>query len=269
MAKNTSQEITKRAIAVAVLKKRPQVIALFKKNGIIASSAWTDHELIVGILQAMRTNERFKTDLVELLSTVTLENKSHFTGEGMFRFTGENMFRLSGTVEPMAGKWYNADGAKFHEDGVTGHPTIFDIGPTGATPSGSLPAWATTPPPGPSPLPSNPTPAATTSGSSGGGFLSGVFNSSTISNILNQGVNVLSTSLQNKSNAQLANTALQIEQQKTQQAALAASAGAGAKPPMSTATKIGIGLLVVVGVGLLTWGVVVLARRGRARRAAA
>lgn len=266
MAKNTPQAITERAIAVAVLKKRPQVIALFKKNGIIASSSWTDHELIVGILQAMAKNERFRTDLAELLTTVTLDNKSHFTGEGMFRFTGENMFRLTGATPPLAGNWYSADGQGMMGT-VTDHPTIFDVGPTSATPSGSLPSWASVTPSSATPPASAATPAANSSSGGSGSFLSGVFNASTISNILNQGVNVLSTSLQNKSNAQLANIAFQIEQQKTQQAALAAGGIGAVKPPMSTGAKIGIGILIVVGVGLATWGVVALVRKHKRTRA--
>lgn len=77
----------------------------------------------------------------------------------------------------------------------------------------------------------------------------------TLSNILNTGLNVFSTSLTNKGNKELADRALAIEVEKTKQAALLAGksdagAGAGGAAGMSSGAKvaIGVGVLAVVGV---------------------
>lgn len=84
----------------------------------------------------------------------------------------------------------------------------------------------------------------------------------TLSNILNTGLSVFSTSLTNKSNQKLADTALQIEAEKTKQAALLAQrAGAGggaggANTGLSTGAKIGIGIGVAAVVGLIIYLVV-------------
>lgn len=76
----------------------------------------------------------------------------------------------------------------------------------------------------------------------------------TLTNILNTGLNVFSTSLTNKGNKELADKALQIEVEKTKQATLAAqnnNAGGGSGVAgLSTGAKvaIGVGVLAVVGV---------------------
>lgn len=242
---NIIDRTTRQAIAAALLNKKPEVIALMKKNGVIVSTSYTDRELIIALLQLIKKSDRFKKDFADLMSKNI--GKPKFTGEGMFNFTGENMFRLSG-VHPPNG-WYGADGVDDSIYGLSPDTTSYDIPASSTTPAAPVPKTST----------------------SSGSFLSGVFSSSTVSNILNNGLNVLSTSLTNKSNQGLADTALQIEQEKTKQAQLLAAAGQGggaAKPGLSTGAKIGIGLGIAVAVGLLIWGGVALSRKSKAKAAA-
>lgn len=242
-----------KAIAVALIQNRDGIVNLLQKHGVIVNGNYSDRELLLALLDATRKNARFRQDLATLLSHSVDKNKAHFTGEGMFGFTGENMFRLNG-VHPPNG-WYGADGrgpapaAWKSFDGSEAEIISNNYG---------VGASSTTPSPSPSP-----TPPKT------GSFLSGVFTSANVGNILNSGLGVLSTTLSNKSNKQLADTALQIEHEKTKQAALLAAGGqpsAGiTKPGMSTGAKIGIALLIT---GVVVTGVVLLVRHRRRRSAA-
>jgi hypothetical protein len=93
---------------------------------------------------------------------------------------------------------------------------------------------------------------STSTGSSASSF----FNSTNLNKLFDTGLNILSTSLQNKSNKQLADTALQIEQEKTKQAALlAANKGnaTGTTGGLSTGAKIGIGIAITGLLVLLLW----------------
>lgn len=225
MKKNDAETATRMAIGVAVDKNRPGIIALFKKHGVNINAAYSNQELIVGILQAMKSNDGFKKDLATLLAGTAMEHKSNFA-EGNFCFTG-------------------GSNAFFNWDG----PII----PAGAT------TWTA--------------PAATTPAAKSGSALSGVFNSTNLSNLFNVGLNTLSTSLANKGTLKIAQTAKEIEQEKTKQAQLLAASGAmGAanpeKPGMSTGQLIGVTALVLVGVGLLTWGAIALFKKKKGAKAA-
>lgn len=78
----------------------------------------------------------------------------------------------------------------------------------------------------------------------------GIFSPNNLATIFNTGLGILSTSLTNKSNQQLAQTALQIEQEKTRQAALvgAGGAGGGVKKGLSAGAWIAI-IIGVLGLG--------------------
>ncbi len=86
--------------------------------------------------------------------------------------------------------------------------------------------------------------------------LSTVLSAQNLSNLFNAGLGVLSTTLTNKSNKELAQKALEIEQEKTKQAALLAASGGlrgAASPGLSTGAKIGIGLAVAATVGTIIY----------------
>ena len=77
--------------------------------------------------------------------------------------------------------------------------------------------------------------------------------------MIGTGLDTLSTSLKNKSDQKLANTALALEVEKTKQAALLAQGGSGAgviKPGLSTGAKVAIGLGVATLVGVIIYFVV-------------
>jgi hypothetical protein len=196
----------------------------------------------MGILKAVQENQRFREDLKALLIKVVQDNKLSFTGEsGFFHFTGENMFcRLTGDRSAPAGRWHNADGGGYLRFVEEQDVNLGSLNTTTSVPKTTAPKTST---------------------------FSSVFSGQNLGNLFNTGVNTLSTLLTNKSNKDLANTALEIEKEKTQQAAMlaaAAQSGGGAAPPkkgLSTGAKIGIGVgILIVGV-LVTWGAIKLLKK--------
>lgn len=249
MSKKVARD-TQKVISLAVLQKRPELIELLKKHGVVVSSSYTDQELIIGVLQAMRTNDRFRRDLAKLLATVAGQHKEKFSGEGkffkftgpsmfkftgdnMFRFTGETMFQLSGAATAPPDQWHGADGS--------GSKVINQN-------------WARA-----NGLDDHESAHAGSSVSSSTGSKSSFFTPDKLNTLFNTGLGILSTSLANKSNKQLADKALEIEKEKTKQAELlaaanAATAGAGSlKPGLSTGAKIGIGLGIAATVGTILY----------------
>jgi len=203
-----ARELTRQAMGIAIAKNKGKVISLLKKYGVAVDNSYSDDELIVGVLQAVRSgNARFKKDLAILL------------GEGVsMNFTAEQGSEFFSFVDS---SFLNNDGA-FTGINATSIASQYDTTASTAkekTAVGSL--------------------------LSDKNFLSGV---------LNTGLTTLSSSLTNKSNQKLANTALQIEAERTKQAALIAAgggaAGLGVKPGLSTGAKvaIGVGVLAIVGV---------------------
>lgn len=222
-------EINK-AIAAALIKDKKGLVSLLRKNGVSISSSYSDREVIIAVLEAVRSSQRFKTDLSDFLATVAVDSKMSFTGEGMFGFTGENMFRLNG-VHPPNG-WYGADG---REPAPAAWGPQFDGSPNELQGINSGYGTTTT----------TTTPVAKDK----------LLDKDTIRNFLNTGLGVLSTTLTNKSNKELADKALEIEQEKTRQAALLAAGGGSAeasKKGLSIGAIIGIiaGVLVIGGVAV-------------------
>lgn len=202
---NTKQ-LTRKAVGIAVIKNKPQVVALFQKYGVAVDNSYDTNELIVGVYQAMVTSPGFRRDLVKLLSASMTEHKQHFT---------EDIYNFSAGGPSEAGS------------------SAGDIGQA----ANSLTSQSTT----------------MTTPSSNSSLGAGLFSAGNLSNLLNTGLTVLSNSLKSKSDQKLANTALQIEAEKTKQAAL--STGATTAVPtagLSSGAKIGIvvGILAVVGATL-------------------
>jgi hypothetical protein len=216
-----AQDITRKALGMAIVRNREKIIALLKKYGVAVDSSYTNDELIVGVLTAVQSNKRFRDDLSKLLADSTSDTLS-FTGEA-----GQQFFNAAG--DP----WAELTAAY-----ANNNPSKAIMG------SGGVANTTTT--------------GTTTQKTAIGSLLS---DKNTLSSILNTGLATLSTSLTNKSNQKLANTALAIETEKTKQAALSASGtGAGTpsgKAPMSLATKIG---LAVAGTGILVLIIYLIAK---------
>lgn len=198
------EKITTAAIAATVRTNRAGIIALLKKHGVAIDSGYSDQEIIVGLLQAIRSSKRFRDDLAPVLAGVVSKSMASFTGAAE-----------SGAF------YYNVDGEAPGGDPGGVHSGINDVINGGNSSTVKKP-----------------------------GFFSGA----NLTNLFNTGLSVLSTTLANKSNQQLANTALQIEQEKTKQSALAGIVGkgaAGTNPGMSTGAKIAIalGILTILGLG--------------------
>jgi hypothetical protein len=87
-----TQDLTRKAIALAVVRQRDKIIALLKKHGVTVDASNSDDELIVALLQAIKHSQRFRQDLKTLLVQVTPGNTQNFTGEDNFFFTGESKF---------------------------------------------------------------------------------------------------------------------------------------------------------------------------------
>jgi hypothetical protein len=226
MKYSKAQDITRKALGMAILKNREKVVALLKKYGVAVDSSYSNDELIVGVLTAVQANARFRQDLGNLLTQTTSESLN-FTGE-----SGMQFFYAAGDPES-SDPWASITKAYAQNN------------PGQAIGAGSGPVANTT------------TPTTTTQKSALGSLLS---DKNTLSSILNTGLSTLSTSLTNKSNQKLAKTALAIETEKTKQAQ-AAVAGGGAAPgtraPISMGLKIG---LAVGGAVLLTFVIVMLVK---------
>src|SRR3990172_6238916 len=92
MKLSEAKEITRNAIAMAIVKNRDKIIALLKKYGIAADSSWSDEKLIIAVLVGIQQREKFKTDLGALL-TETTSDIVGFTAEyNSFFFTGAESF---------------------------------------------------------------------------------------------------------------------------------------------------------------------------------
>lgn len=209
MTTSKAQEITRKALGIAIARNRSRIIALLKKYGVAIDDSYSDDELIVGVLTALKTNNRFKKDLGDLLYETTSDAMKSFTGEEGQQFFG---FVSAATL---------AEAAASQENTTTA--------PTGTQKEKTA--------------------------------LGGLFaDKNTLSSILNTGLGVLSTSLTNKGNQKLANTALAIETEKTKQAALAAGAGGnglpGAQQGLSTGAKIAIGVGIAAVLGTIIYFVV-------------
>lgn len=209
MKTSEAQEITRRAIGLAIVKHKDKIIALLKKYG-IAMDGRSDDDLIVAIMIGIRDNARFRKDLQGVLANTTKETVGFTAEYNTFFFTGgPDFFNAIGDMPSSAYSW-------------------------------EAPATAT---------------PATKSKSAVGQLLS---DPKLLGSILDKGLDTLSNSLTNKSNQKLADTALQIEAEKTKQAALLAAGGGtgSAAGGLSTGAKIGIGLGVVAVVATIIWLVV-------------
>lgn len=217
MKRNDAETATRIAIATAVEKNRKGVVALLNKHGVNIGSNYTNQELIVGLLQAMKSNDRFKKELAALLSQTATEHKSSFA-EGNFCFTAGNFFAANGL------NFSNGDEAGIHSpDEELGISNNSSSAPT-STPDKKK---------------------------------SGVFSAANLNALFNTGLDTLSTILKNKSNQKLAQTAKEIEEEKTKQAALAGvGGGIGTKSGLSTGAKVGIALGIVAVVGTIVYLVV-------------
>lgn len=205
------KELTRKALGTAIAKNRAKVIALLKKYGVAIDSSYSDSEVIIAVLHAVRSDKkgRFKKDLSEILKDTA--SSMNFTAED-----GQEFFNYVSVPE------------------ITNPTTV----PVMGTVTGANTSPTTKPK------------------SAFGSALA-----SNLGNIFSTGLNVLSSSLTNKSNQKLADTALAIEAEKTKQAALNAqgggAGGAGAQPSgLSTGAKIGIGVGVAAVVGLIIYLVV-------------
>lgn len=226
---DASRQFAIQGIAHTMRTRRDSIIALLRKHGVIIDQSYDDPAITIAVLKAVGTSPRFRGDLSKLMADAASEGKKSFTGrEGFFQFTGREGFF-----------------------GFTGKEGFFNFGPTdeelGSTTSTS-----------------NYTPASTGSSSTSSATktnsaLSGLLTGNNLSNLFNTGLNVLSTTVSAKSNQKLADTALQIEQAKTMQAAYLAGGGYGSTLPgagMSTGAKVAIGVLVLGVLGTVTYFIV-------------
>lgn len=218
MKYSQAQDIARKTLGLAIVNNRDKVIALLKKYGVAVDDSYSNDELIVAVLTVVQSNQRFRDDLKKLLTDVASDALS-FTGEG-----GMEFFYMANGEDP----WASIKAAYAANN------------PGQAIQSGSV---------------ANTSDTTTQSKTAVGSLLS---DKQTLSNILGTGLNVLSTSLTNKSNQKLANTALQIETEKTKQAALmAAGGGAGtpnAKKGWSTGAIIGVSVAGVAALaGIIYW----------------
>jgi hypothetical protein len=85
-----AQDITRKALGIAIVKNRGKIIALLKKYGVAVDNSYSNEELIVGTLAAVQSKERFREDLKNLLTETTSQALS-FTGE-----EGMNFFYADG-----------------------------------------------------------------------------------------------------------------------------------------------------------------------------
>lgn len=219
-----ARDITRKAIGYAVAKHRDKIVALLKKYGVAMDTSNSDHELIVAVLVTLRDKPRFKADLVEVLKGTTSDALSFTAEYNSFFFTGDS------------GKFFNTIG-----DGTVCDPA-----------SQAYADYVTnngTPPPN----------CGSGSTSSGGGKTAVgqvLSDPKVLGGVLTAGLGILSTSLTNKGNQQLADTALAVETEKTKQAALLAAGTGGtgvAKPGMSMGAKIAIGVGVAAVLGLIAY----------------
>lgn len=201
--KLNSHDFTTKAIGLTVAKDRGSLIALLKKFGVNVDNKITDDELIISVLAANRTNNKFRNELKDILKEKVSGNIKNFTGESGFFFTGEASF-------------FNM----FGENDLHGTTT----------------------------------PTTTTRTRTGvGNFLN-----NNLDTLLNQGLSTIGTAITNKSNQKLADTALQIEAEKTKQAALLAASGkaggsTGSAAGMSTGAKVAIAVGIVAVIGVIVF----------------
>lgn len=226
MKTSEAKEITRKAIALAIVKHRDKIIALLKKNG-VSIDGNDDDKLIVAVMIGVRDSARFRKELAALLADTTKETMSFTAEYNTFFFTGSEAFFNalgSSSVGDSAG---SSDDGGGNSSGGNGSGSSTYTGQSSDTPGGALKNLFSDP--------------------------------KTLSSILNTGLTTLSNALTNKSNQKLANTALQIEAEKTKQAALLAGSraviGAGGTG-LSTVAKIGIGVGVAAVVGVIIWLIV-------------
>lgn len=68
MTKENQNKLGAHAVMFAVMKKRPEIVALLVQNGIPASISDTDMQLSNKITNVMRASDAFKKDFVDMLS---------------------------------------------------------------------------------------------------------------------------------------------------------------------------------------------------------
>jgi hypothetical protein len=221
MKLSQAKDIARKSLGLAIVKNRDKIIALLKKYGVAVDDTYSNDELIVGVLAAVQSKARFREDLTKLLTETTGEALS-FTGEEQMEF-----FYMANGEDP----WASIKAAYAANN------------PGQAITSGSVANLSDT--------------TTTTKQKTAIGSL--LSDKNTLSNILGTGLNVLSTSLTNKSNQKLADTALAIEAEKTKQAALLAAGGSaapGTASGWSTGAKIAVGVGAVAFVSLIVWLIV-------------
>jgi hypothetical protein len=225
---DASRQFAIQGIAHTMRTRRDSIIALLRKHGVIIDQSYDDPAITIAVLKAVGTSPRFRGDLSKLMADAASEGKKSFTGrEGFFQFTGREGFF-----------------------GFTGKEGFFNFGPTDEELAGATSASSNT---------GGSTTTSTTSATKTNSALSGLLTGNNLSNLFNTGLNVLSTTVSAKSNQKLADTALQIEQAKTMQAAYLAGGGYGSTLPgagMSTGAKVAIGVLVLGVLGTVTYFIV-------------
>lgn len=95
------QQITRNAIALALVKNRGAVISLLRKYGVNVDKDSKDNQLIIAILVANRSNEKFRQELKHLLLQTAGNNTKNFTAEKSMNFfftaeNGQNFFNAPG-----------------------------------------------------------------------------------------------------------------------------------------------------------------------------
>lgn len=234
MTTEQMQQVTRNAIALAVVKNRSRIIALLRSHGVNVDSAYPDDQLITAILVAVQSKLAFRNDLQKLLLATAAAHTNNFTGE-----QGSNFFP---PLQPGQGK----DGFSFTQEDAEG---FFSPKGTGRGKDG----FAFTAEKAANFFNANDEKDKTAAG---------VFLKENMGTILNTGLGTISTLLTNKSNGKIADKALLIEQEKTKQAALLAAGsglatGAGtASTGLSTGAKIGIGVAVLAVVGVIIYFIV-------------
>lgn len=210
-------QITIQALGLTMATRRNEVVDLLKKYGVAIDKSYADRDIITALLIACSKDERFKAECTNLMSEAMMSQAGAADIAADKAFTGESQQRFFPA---------NASRKSF----------------TGETEQHFFPA-------------SSLTDANNTSTTGKTGV--GKFLDANLDKILNTGLTTISTIATNKSNQKLAQTALQIEQEKTRQAELvAAGGGAGfgtAKKGLSTGAKIGIGLGVAGVIGTIIY----------------
>lgn len=194
---------------------------LLTNNGIIDVSSFSDKDTKLAFLKAIKDSASFRSDLANYL-TAKVQGKQNFIRQ------------------PMA--------MDFVDQPKLGFVSTDDISTAGSASTAATPAVGTY---------TAPTTTTTTQKSSFWSTLGGLASKENLQSLFNTGLNVASTSLQNKANKESEERALELERLRLEQinAQKELAASGGLKKGLSTGAWIGIGLggvALIVTIILLT-----------------